>query len=570
VGSAIKENPDDVVHTEEDSPRNISIEDLVDNSDLSQDDLDRSDEEAKEALKGRSAVTLTNYQKLIVQAKARFLSFMVCRQGGKTFAATLRVAQKVMSDVQNYYEFSRSERQSGNAVAQTAVHLKAMEKALKNKGKRLSINTKYSSQDLRVTRADGSTFEYRRLTVGLPNGSKVIGLPASPDTTVGITGSMYCDEFALHRDSRRIYSRLFPIVSRRKEYEFLVTSTPRGIGNKFYEIMTSDDYEEIFYRIIIDIFDAVKQGLMLFDYKGEPITDDDGIERLRKALKDQDAWDEDYLVKFIDDVLNLLTYDMIGRCESQHDEDGKPYDILRLPTDFNPSVTDLTKLVQPYLKGHDLYLGFDQARRKDLSVIWLDEDISGQLYQRAMIIMEKKDYEFQEATLWQFMRHPKLRRAGIDATGLGDRTAERAVTRFGSKAIAINFSSKLIDRRGESHPVKSLLARTMMERHQDGSDHYPILDIIRDDFHRVKRKRGGSPDTFTYFADHDDTGHADIFTAKALCDVVFQELLEYGGKVDGVRVGSDDEPAPNNGKRPDHSGDYESGRDEWKGIGTAI
>jgi len=350
----------------------------------------------------------------------------------------------------------------------------------------------------------------------------------------------------------------------------LITSTPRGVGNKFYEIMTSDDFEQIFYRIIVDIFAAVAQGLVLYDYEGNPITDDAGVERLRLALKDPDAWEEEYLVTFIDDVLNLLTYELIGRCERLHDEDGKPYKILELPADFSPDRADLGRMALGYCKGGDLYLGFDQARTKNLSVVWLDEDLDGTLWQRALIVMKARDYEFQEAVLWQFMQMPKLRLAGIDATGIGGRTAERTVTRYGSKALAINFSSRLVDRRGESHPVKSLLARVILERHQDGLDHYPVQDRIRDDFHRVKRKRGGSPDTFTYFADNDETGHADIFTAKALSDVVAQELREYAGITDGIRIAPPAESDTRDGRlRPDHSGDVAAARSEYAGIGEA-
>jgi len=563
------QQPDDVVKIDEDTPVDLSPDELVDRSDLSSDDIARAEELAREHRKGRPAVTLTDYQKLIVTVARRFLAFMICRQGGKTFAATLRISRKVLAAPLNYHIFSRSERQSGNAVAQTIVHLRAMERALRARGKRVAGAPACSSQNLRYTRADGSAFDYRRLRIKLPNGSNVIGLPASPDTTVGISGAMYCDEFALHRDSRIIYARLYPIVSRRREYEFLVTSTPRGIGNKFYDIMTSDEYEDIFCRIVVDIFAAVSQGLVLFDYDGNPITDDAGIERLRRALKDPEAWTEEYLVQFIDDVLNLLTYELIGRCERQHTPDGKPYDILRLPTDYDPARVDLTRLLEPYLTGGDLFLGFDQARHRNYSVIWVDEDVGGELWQRAMIIMQDKDYEFQEATLWQFMRHPSLRKAGIDATGLGERTAERTVTRFGGRAVPINFSSTLVDRSGASHPAKALLARVILERHQDGRDHFPVLDLIRDDFHKVKRKRGSSPDRFTYFADDDATGHADIFTAKALSDVVAQELREYGGRVDGIRIQSE-QPQYRDRRYPDHSDDEAHVKNEFAGIGETV
>jgi len=563
----------EVTRIEEDALQATSADELIAHSDLTPDDVARADEVAKESVKGRPLVALTKYQKLIVTVARRFVAFMICRQGGKTFGSTLRVGKKVHASVQNYNILSRSERQSGNAIAQTAAHLRAVEKALKAKGKRLGKQPGYSSQRLRYHRADGSALEYTRLTITLPNGSRVIGLPASPDTVVGISGSVYADEFALHKDSREIYARLYPVVSRRPDYEFLVTSTPRGTGGKFYDIMTGEDYKDIFFRLIVDIFDAVKQGLVLYDYNGDAITDDAGIERLRKALKDDDRWAEEYLVQFVNDALTLLSHELIGRCERMHTPDGKPYEILyrELGAGFDPARENLAKLALGRLDGAGaLYLGHDIARSQDLSVIWLDQEREGALWQRALIVMRKKDFETQEAVLWQFLDLPEVRKAGIDATGLGMRTAERAATRYGGKVVPINFASKLTSKNGESQPAKTLLARTILERHQDGTDHYPIMDLIRNDFHSVKRKRGASADTFSYFADADESGHADIFTAKALCDVVFQELQEYGGLVAGMRLAPPESaglaPSHRMTMRPDHSSDDAPKRDDQLSV----
>lgn len=569
------EDPNEVVKVEEDVENSVSPDALVEQSDLTADDVAAAEECATQAQKGRPAVTLTGYQKLIVTCQRKLQAYMLSRQAGKTFAATLHINGNCADEPQPFYIFSRSERQSGNAVAQTVVHARALEKALQARGKRLAGKLRACSQKFRVVRADDSSLEYRRLSLLYPNGSRVIGLPASPDTCVGISGSAYLDEFALHRNSREIYSRLFPLISRRKNYQLIITSTPRGVGNKFHEIMTSPDFADIFARMVVDIFEAVKQGLRLYDYEGNPIEDEAGIERLRKALKDQDSWDEEYLCRFIDDVLNLLSYELIGRCERQHDQDGKIYELLTLPENFDPDLSDLGKTLDGFCSAAKgpLYLGFDQARHKDLSVIWVDEeDADRKLWQRAFIRMEKRDYEFQEAVLWQFMRHPRLRKGGIDATGLGERTAERTARRFPGKSVCVNFSSNLKDRQGNTMGAKALLARTILERHQDGLDRYPILDVIRDDLHRVKRKRGASPDSFTYFADHDETGHADIFTAKALSDLVAQEMREYTGRVEGMRIREDEELVESGRRkmRPEFHDEDHGHEDEWRGIGGGI
>lgn len=547
-------DPAEIVRLDEDTPRPTTADDLIAQSDLTAADVDAADALAREAARRGArtsaeaarlaaalapAVTLYDYQKDIVTNARRFIAMMICRQGGKTFASTLRVARKLLAGPLPYYILSRSERQSANAIAQLATHLRALERALAARGKRLAgagAAPKWTQQRLRFTRADGSGAEYTRLAVALPNGSRGVGLPASPDTVVGISGCVYGDEFALHRDSREVFGRLFPVISRRREYEMILTSTPRGLGNKFHEIMTSPDYAEIFHRMVVPIAEAVRQGLRLFDYNGDAVTDEAGIERLRKALKDDETWREEYLCEFVDDVSQLLSYELIGRCERLHLPDGAPYTVAELPADFVPGRDSLARLMAGRLGTGELFLGFDQARHRDLSVIWIDEAAGRESWARAILVMRNWDYERQEATLWQAMELPNVRLAAIDATGLGERTAERTVTRYGMKAVAVNFSSRVVDRRGVTHPAKAILARSILERHQDGLDRYPVMDLIRDDFHKVKRKRGASPDTFSYFADDDATGHADVFTAKALADYCAQELREYSGRVDGLRI----------------------------------
>ena len=557
---AEERGPETVVKVEEDTARATSAEELIERSDLTADHVAAAEEIALRPAKGKALVTLFPSQKELVTARRKFIALMACRQYGKTFISTLRVTKREHEDPHPYYELSRSERQSQNAIAQTAVHCRAVEKAAAALGKRIGKRAAYSTQRLRAIRADGSEGQYTRLKIELPNGGKIIGLPSSPDTVVGIYGSIYFDEYAVQKNQRELWGRLFAVVSTKPVYEMLMSSTPRGKIGKWYEIMTSHDYDKIFHRIVVDIRKAVAEGKRYYDSDNNPVLDEAGIERLRLALKDDDLWAEEYLCAFNDDELTLLNYDLIGRCESLHRPDGKPYEILfedfHDAPQFDPTAGSLAKRLENYLIGEgEIYVGHDIARTRDLSVIWIDQEHDGRLWQVGLIVMRNKDFEFQEQVLWQFLDLPRCRKAGIDATGMGSRTAERAVTRYGGKVVAVNFASRLTDRRGETHAAKALLARTILERHQTGSDRYPVRDDVRDDLHRVKRKRSSSPDAFTYFADDDASGHADIFTSKALADVVYQELREFGGRVLGMRVGADPDRAPEAHRlsmRPDH------------------
>ncbi len=555
----------EIVKIEEDTAGKMSADELIAQSDLNAGEAEAQAEEAR--IRSSAPIKLLATSKAFIDDPAKMVAMKACRRFGKTFSWTRRIANKIEHFRQSYHMFSGSQRQSINAMAQLAVHVRADEKALHARGKKLA-QREYLSTKMRLTRADGTEAHYTKLSVALPGLGRAIALPASPDTCVGATGSAGFDEFGVLKKlvQQDMFAYLLPMIMTRPDYELVIISTPRGLGTKFHEIFTSERYAKIFKLYSVDIHQAIKEGATFFDHENKRVVDAAGIERLRAMLNDEDKWLTEFLVEFAADVMALLNPEWVANCESLHDPDGREYEILdvTVPKQFNPDGLggDLSKKLQ--LKGGELFLGFDQARRKDLSEIWVDEKIEGRLWQRALITMKDLDFELQEKILWQFLAHPQLVKAGIDATGLGMRTAERAVTRFGSLVVPVNFGSNLKDRNGVTMPAKTLIARTIRERHQLGVDKYPVMDKIRDDFLRVKRKAGNSPDSFTYFADSDETGHADIFTAKALSDLVCQELAEYGGLVDGMRLAPPEDLAPRQAHRlslrPDHSSDALAGR----------
>ncbi len=55
---------------------------------------------------------------------------------------------------------------------------------------------------------------FSRMELRLPNGVRVIGLPANPETIRGFTGDVFLDEFAVHADDREIWAAVFPTLLR--------------------------------------------------------------------------------------------------------------------------------------------------------------------------------------------------------------------------------------------------------------------------------------------------------------------------------------------------------------------
>jgi len=81
-----------------------------------------------------------------------------------------------------------------------------------------------------LARACESTFFegtlIKQLEVRFANGSVIYGLPANPDTARGYSGNVTLDEFAFHSDADKIYTALFPSITR--GYCLEIISTPNG------------------------------------------------------------------------------------------------------------------------------------------------------------------------------------------------------------------------------------------------------------------------------------------------------------------------------------------------------
>ena len=168
------------------------------------------------------------------------------------------------------------------------------------------------------------------------NRSRIIGLPANPDTARGYTGHIVLDEFAFHGDARKIYAACFPIITR--GYSIEVISTPNGTGGKFYEIAKAaglvqspesevrspkSSHPALRAAIVgdegtpdlglrtsdspwsghrVDIYDAVAQGLPA------------NIELLRSGCDDEETWLQEYGCQFLSDAQNYIPVELISTC----------------------------------------------------------------------------------------------------------------------------------------------------------------------------------------------------------------------------------------------------------------
>jgi phage FluMu gp28-like protein len=433
-----------------------------------------------------SIVRLTEYQRRWVADRARFKLARWARQTGKTFAGTLEPALDMAEAGAPWVLLSSGERASRENVEMTQRHLHAIGAGAQAlEGYDVFGEATYKVHELR-----------------LPNGGRLIGLPANPDTARGHSANVVLDEFAFHRDSRKIWAALFPTITR--GWRIRVLSTPQGKQNKFYDLSTNPEYAQH----VLTIWDAVAQGLELRDETGQPTSP----AALRAGLDDEEAWLQEYEVQFLDEATAWLSYELIAEAEDDALAAMPPWAQAlveaaqaahaRAPLEVQP----LMNVELPSLAG-EAFVGLDIGRRRDLTVIWLLGDRGPAKETVAAIDLARQPFGVQERVLWTLLARLPVRRADVDQSGLGMQLAERAIERFGAWRVeGITFTGS----------AKEALAVGLKTALEDRRVRIPVDRRVRESLHSLKRFQTATGN-FRFDADRSETtGHADHAWALAL------------------------------------------------------
>lgn len=389
------------------------------------------------------------YQRRWVTDDSRFKVGMFARQTGKTFVAAFEIARDCqMADLAGkrvrWIILSRGERQAKEA----------MEEGVKRHCQALgSVIRAYETEFVRDA-------TYKALEVVFPGGSRITALPANPDTARGFSANVFLDEFAFHQDSRKIWQALFPVISAGRKLR--VVSTPNGKGNKFYDLMTSDD--PIWHTHTVNIHQAVADGLPR------------NIDELRRGVGDDDTWFQEYELKWLDEASAWLSFDLINSVE--HDRAGDP-------TEY---------------QGGPCFVGVDIGARHDLFVIFVLEQVGDVLWCREIVAEKRISFAEQDALLAQVFATYCVARCCIDQSGMGEKPVEDAKYRHGGHVVeGVLFTG----------PSKLVMATTAKQKFQDRQLRLPVGDDpLRLDLHKL-RKVTTAAGNVRFDADRDAGGHAD-------------------------------------------------------------
>lgn len=402
---------------------------------------------------------LLPYQQRWVNDQARFRIWLASRQIGKSFALSFDAVLDAVSRKTLWVNLSASEDQSLELAEKAKLHLEAM---------------RVVAEEVRDDFFDDEGQRHKKRELRLDgNGSRLIYLPANPRTARGYTGNVLLDEFAFHNDSWAIWAALFPTITRNRRLRLAVSSTPNGKSNKFWQLWDESQRspESIWSAHKTDIHQAVAEGLAI------------DVEELRKGISDELAWQQEFLLEFLEENTAYLSYELIATCE-----------------DWDATTDTLTEDLDRSLG--DLYLGMDIGRKRDLSVIWLTQRVGDVAWTRRVIELVNVPFATQREVLYGLL--PIVKRACIDATGLGMQLAEEAKRRF-AHVEEVTFTSA----------VKSDMATTMRRAFEDRTVRVPKDDLIREDLHSVQRVVT-SAGNVRFDAERDQASHADRFWALAL------------------------------------------------------
>lgn len=321
------------------------------------------------------------------------------------------------------------------------------------------------------------------------NGRYIHSMSSNPDAQAGKRGGRVLDEFALHKDPRKLWSIAYPGITWGGSLEAF--STHRGSHNFFNqlvrEVREGGNPKGIsLHRVTLE--DALNEGLL---YKlQQKLPDDDERQAMdeqayydfvKSGCVDEESFLQEYMCVPADDDVAFLEYDLIASCEyGQHDT------------------------TWSVIERGELYAGIDIGRKKDLTVMWIFERLGDVLYTRAVIALQAMSKPEQEAILWPWIA--RCRRTCIDATGLGIGWADDAQRKFGEHRVeAVTFTPK----------VKEALAYPVRGKMQDRTVRIPYDAHVRADLRSVT-KQTTTAGNIRFTAERTPDGHADRFWALAL------------------------------------------------------
>ncbi|MBN2189329.1 MAG: terminase family protein [Chitinispirillaceae bacterium] len=327
------------------------------------------------------------------------------------------------------------------------------------------------------------------LVIEFANGGKIYAMTSNPKRFRSKGGKVVWDEAAWHEDQKAMWKACHATASV-WGYPIRILSTHHGKQSLFYRFTADVKSGKMKWsRHFVTIVDAVNDGLVdkLF---GRVTTQEERkryLDDLHANARSEELWEEEYMCEPVDATTAFIPYELLYGAEKTG--------IL------------MTMLQLMDLREGDLYAGWDVARKRHFSIIWILQKLGDLKYSRHVIPMLKMPFAQQQETLKSVMALPRMRRVCIDATGMGMPIAEAATKQYGQyRAEGITMGAA----------IKEELAWDVYNALEDKRLLVEPDDTTRASFHAIKKVvLAGKNDRFDADAT-EEAGHGDHFWACSL------------------------------------------------------
>lgn len=403
-----------------------------------------------------------------------------------------------------------------------------------------------------------------------PNGSKIVSLSSNPHAFAGKGGDILLDECDLHKNQADLIAMAMPCITWGGQIEIVSAYDPMGSVDTPYAEMVQEikDGERDGWSLhSTNIFDAVEDGLA---YKIATVTGtidgrsvEDINEAFLKQIRNSCRTERDFNSQYAcipnssSGSTAISASDLLAaKIDIPEFEFFHVIGDAKVTDQIDPSVQELMdkKIWERIFRDNHRYsLGYDVARRGDLSTLPVFKGVGSVRRMVALIILENCKFYAQEMFIRQAFEFNKQLVGGGDETGLGMHVCENLHTAYSDRFLPLNFAS-----------MKPELGTTMTEGFETHTVHIPSdHPEIAADFKCVETTTTPSG-RLSYSAAQNKflpQSHADIAWGGAIGLYAFRELKPKRAM---AYVGSGE--TSKNNLRPDNSDDFKyesSSKYDW-------
>lgn len=333
-----------------------------------------------------------------------------------------------------------------------------------------------------ISKAD----DIKALSIRFASNHRVNALSSTPKAFRSKGGKLVLDEYAFHPDPDALWRAASPIIT--WGFPARVISTHNGMAGRYYRMVDEARKGNKWSLHSTTIVQAIDQGLVdkILKRRATQTEREEFLADCRATAGDEETFQQEYMCQPIDAATAWLSWDLLTSAE--HPQAGDP---------------------QHYLGG-PCFVGMDIGRRRDLTVIEVDELIGDVFWTREVVRLKGRSFAEQDAALDRLVDRYDVKRLAMDQTGIGEKPVEDAKKRY---------------KRHPRHPAvegvifssasKQEMATLLRQAYEDRRLRTPPERAYREAHHAVRKAvtAAGNP---RFDADRSEVGHADEFWAHAL------------------------------------------------------